>query len=278
MIATGLAIAAQAPPHVSLISGPGRSGYQRGNLLFRCTEPGGDALLKVYRQRRSRWRDFWGNCSERWFERKRGVSAARRCETEAAALTTWRAAGFDVPRLLERERPRWVGDHPSIAMEFIGGETLYQGLLDRERPLAERQAWVSHLAREYGRRHRCALERGDTLLVHEHAMTRHVLVSSERLVTFDFEHAYQPDYPLPAALAFELSSTLRSLWIGERVGEPYSDVFVEAYPEPQILEESCRLFRSASWGWRLYRRYERRQRGARSKTEVMERLATRLGV
>lgn len=275
---SGLALAAQAPPDAQLISGPGRSGYELGNLLFRCTEPGGDTLLKVYRRRKSRWNDFWGNCSERWFERKRGVSAARRCETEAAALALWRAAGFDVPQRLDRERPHWVGDHPSLSMEFIAGETLHQRLQDPASSLAERQQWIARLARQHARRHRCALERGETLLVHEHAMTRHVFVAAERLVTFDFEHAYQPQYPVPVALAFELSSTLRSLSVGERVDEPYADLFVEAYTEPQILRESCQLFRSSSWRWRLYRRYERRHRGARSKTETMVRLATRLGL
>ena len=46
-------------------------------------------------------------------------------------------------------------------------------------------------------------------------MARHVLVSGDRLVTFDLEHAYRPEFPLPVAVAFELSSTLRSL---ERLG------------------------------------------------------------
>ena len=133
MIASGLALAAQAPAHVQLVSGPGRSGYERGNLLFRSSEPGGDALLKVYRQRKSAWNDFWGDIAERWFERKRGVSAARRCETEAASLALWRAAGFDVPRLLARERPRWIGDHPFLAMEFIDGRTLHECLVDPAR-------------------------------------------------------------------------------------------------------------------------------------------------
>jgi hypothetical protein len=259
---------------VQLISGPGRSHYERGNLLFRSTEPGGDVLVKVYRQRKSRWRDFWGDVSEHWFERKRGVRAAQRRETEAAGLAVWRAAGFDVPRLLERARPGWIGDHPFLAMEFVDGPTLHQALEDPGRPFAERRALVVQLARDQARRHRCALERRETLLVHEHAMSRHVMVSADRLVTFDLEHAYRPGFPLPVAVAYELSSTLRSL---ERVGMPYAEAFIEGYAEPKILEESCRLFRSSSLRWRLYRRYEARHRGAVSKTAAMERLAARLG-
>jgi hypothetical protein len=272
---SGLAIADRAPPGVQLISGPGRSHYERGNLLFRCAEPGGDVLVKVYRRRKSRWNDFWGNVSERWFERKRGVSAARRCETEAAGLGAWSAAGFDVPRLLERERPPWVGDHPFLAIEFVDGPTLHEALVDPACPPAHGRSLVVRLARDQALRHRRALERTEALLVHEHAMARHVLVSGDRLVTFDFEHAYRPDYPLPVAIAFELSSTVRSL---ERLGTHHVDAFVEGYAEPEILAESCRLFRSSSLRWRLYRGYEARHRKAATKTAAMERLARRLNV
>ena len=270
---SGLVLADRAPHGVQLISGPGRSQYERGNLLFRCAEPGGDVLVKVYRQRKSRWSDFWGNVSERWFERKRGVSAARRRDTEAAGLAVWRAAGFDVPRLVERERPPWVGDHPFLAMEFVHGPTLHEALEEPARQPAEKEGMVARLARDQARRHRCALERNETLLVHEHAMARHVLVSGDRLVTFDLEHAYRPGFPLPVAVAFELSSTLRSL---QRLGTSHVETFVDGYSEPKILEESCRLFRSSSLRWRLYRRYEARHRGAGSKTAAMERLAARL--
>ncbi len=267
-------IADRAPPGVRLISGPGRSRYERGNLLFRCTEAGGDVLLKVYRRRKSAWSDFWGTVAERWIEHKRGVSAARRRDTEAAGLAAWTAAGFDVPRPLDRERPSWLGDHPFVAMEFVDGPTLHGVLEDPARPLAEKRELIERLARDQSRRHRCAFERGETLLIHEHAMTRHVLVSGEgRLVTFDLEHAYQADFPLPVAVAYELSSTIRSL---ERGGETFVETFVASYAEPGILVDSCRLFRSPTIGWRLYRRYEARQRGAGSKTAAMARLAARV--
>jgi hypothetical protein len=270
---SGLGIADQAPSGVHLISGPGRSHYELGNLLFRCSEAGGEVLLKVYRQRKSGWSDFWGSVSERWIERKRGVRASHRRDTEAAGLAAWLAAGFDVPRRIERQRPAWIGDHPFVAMEFVEGRTLHEALEDPTLAAAQKQALVERLAIDQARRHRLALERGDTLLVHEHAMARHVLVAGGRLVTFDLEHAYQPDFPVPVAITHELSSTLRSL---ERLGESHAAAFVASYAERGILLESCRLFRSATIGWKLYRRYETRRRGALSKTATMERLAARL--
>jgi tRNA A-37 threonylcarbamoyl transferase component Bud32 len=278
VIASGLALASQAPAHVRLVSGPGRSGYERGNLLFRSSEPGGDALLKVYRRRKSAWNDFWADFWEVGFERKRGASARRRCETEAASLALWREAGFDVPRLLARERPRWIGAHPFLAMEFIQGRTLHECLLDPELPLEDRQAWVARLARESARRHRCALDRDEPLLVHEHAMSRHVLVARDRLVTFDFEHGYRSGYPVALALTHEIASAVRSLWIDDRFAEPFVRVFVDAYSEPEILAQSCRRFGSGALRWRGYRAFERRHRGSRSKSEAMARLAAMIGV
>jgi tRNA A-37 threonylcarbamoyl transferase component Bud32 len=272
---SGLAFADRAPPGVELISGPGRSGYERGNLLFRCADPGGDVLLKIYRQRKSGWRDLWSNVSERWVERKRGASADRRRVTEAAALAAWTAAGFDVPRLVDRDRPAWIGVHPFVAMEFVAGPTLHEALADPARPAAARRDWVDRLAREHAHRHRRALDCREPLLVHEHAMARHVLVSGERLVTFDFEHAYQARFPVAVAVAYEVASTLRSL---ERIAPEYFNAFVDGYAEPKILAASVRLFRSPSLRWRIYRHYESRRRGAESKTAVMERLAARLSV
>jgi len=273
MKASGLVIAEAAPPGVTLLSGPGRGQYRLGNLLFRCAEPGGDVFLKVYRRRKSGWSDFWGDFSERWFEHKRGVSAARRRDTEAAAIAAWRAAGFDTPRVIARERPAWIGDHPFLAMEFLEGVTLDQALADPARTAAEKQGWIHQLARDQARRHRCALEGGERLLLHEHAMARHIFVAGARLVTFDFEHAYQPGYPVLAAVTFELCSIVRSL---ERLGEGWVDAFVASYDERKILQESYRLFRSPSLRWWLYRWYEGRKRGAQSKTAAMERLAVRL--
>jgi hypothetical protein len=278
--ASGLALAARAPANVQLVSGPGRSGYERGNLLFRSREPGGDVLLKLYRRRKSAWSDFWGDVGERWFERKRGVSAARRRETESASLALWRASGFDVPRLLPRERPRWIGAHPFLAMEFIEGPTLHEALHDPSIDMELRVSWVERLAAEASRRHRCALDRNEPLLVHEHAMSRHVLVAGagERFVTIDFEHAYRADYPVDVAIALELASALRSLWTSERFDYPFMEYFLAGYREREILAQSCRLFGSSSPGWAVYRWFERRHRGERSKSESMQQLAAMLGV
>ena len=79
-------------------------------------------------------------------------------------------------------------------------------------------------------------------------MSRHVLVARDRLVTFDFEHAYQPGYPVAVALAFELASTVRSLWVASGSRSRTCASFVDAYPEPEILAQSCRLFGSPSLG------------------------------
>lgn len=277
-IRSGSVSRALACPGVELISGPGRSAYRSGNLMFRYHANDVDVILKVYRRRKSAWNDFWAGFSERWIERKRGASATRRCATEAACLAVWRAAGFDVPKLLRRAPPDWAGSHPSLWLEYVEGQTLHAQLEDPGVPEARKRDWIARLGAEHGRRHRLALERGEILLVQEHATPRHVLVSGPRLVGFDFEHAYQPGFPIATALAFELASTLRALWRDPARPDAHVDVFLESHAEPEIVRESCRQFASGAWRWRIYRGLETRQRRVRSKTETMHRVAERWGI
>jgi len=269
-------LAEGVPPEVRLISGASGSDPSRGNLLFQLRQDGRDLILKVYRRRRSRWSQFWGDFSQRWIEGKRGVRPERRRQTEAESLRAWREAGFDVPRLEAWQRPSWLGSLPALAMEAVSGPTLLTALHDPDRPLAEKQSLIARLAAEHGRRHALALSSGQALLVQEHPTPRHVLVSGERLVAFDFENAYRDGFPVPVAVAYELASTLRSLWIDERFAEPYVSVFLNAYGERAILLDACRRFASGAPRWRLYRLRERRHRPRRSKTETMRRVGALL--
>lgn len=261
------------PSGVTLLGPPGSNDPDRGNLVFRCSGPDGDAILKVYRRRGSAIGERFAAFSQRWVEGKRGVSARQRCATEAAALATWRRHGFDVPRVLDRDPPEWMPDRIVLWMEFVAGGTLRDALRDPARGVE----LVARFAAECARRHRCAIDLGETLLIQEHPAAQHVLVSGGRLVHFDLEHAYRPEFPLPTALAYEISSTVRSLSAIDRTRACF-DAFVANYGEPEILRESCRTFFGPSLRWRIYRQHEAARRGARSKTAAMGRLADALGV
>lgn len=261
------------PPGVRLLGPAGSNDPVFGNLVFRCAGDEGSAVLKVYRRRGGAWSERLAGFSQRWIEKKRGVGAARRRETEAAALSAWQASGFDVPRILDRPAPDWIGDASFLWMEDIEGPTLRDALCDRLRTPSERGALVARYASGCGRRHERALERDEPLLIQEHPAAQHVLVSEDRLVTFDLEHAYRPGFPVLTAIAYELSSLLRSFTRLEEGEDAYFDAFARAYGRPWILRESCRLFFGPSIGWRIYRRHEMRHRGQRSKTASMRRLA-----
>lgn len=265
------------PAGVALLGPPGSNDLRRGNLVFRCSGPAGDAILKVYRRRGSALGERLAGFSQHWVEGKRGVNAEQRRATEMAALAAWRRHGCEVPRVLDRDPPDWIPDRTVLWMEFVEGGTLRDALGDPQRGAAARVELVARFADACARRHRQAIDEGETLLVQEHPATQHVLVSGERLVHFDLEHAYQPGFPMMKALAYELSSTVRSLSAIDRAGA-YFDAFVAGYGEPEILRESCRTFFGSSLGWRIYRRHEAARRGARSKTEAMGRLADALGV
>lgn len=266
------------PPGVRLLGAPGSNDPHRGNLVFRCSGEGGDAILKVYRRRGRLWSERLADFSQRWIEGKRGARAEQRCATERASFSAWRRHGFDVPRILDRKPPAWIGDGSCLWMEFIEGESLRDVLQGSGREREEQEALVARLSADSARRHRCALDTGETLLVQEHPAAQHVLVAGPRLVTFDLESAYRPGFPVETALAYEISSTLRSLRSCGPGGDAYFDVFVQAYGEPGVLRECCRLFLGASIGWRIYRAHETSRRGERSKTDAMRRLADRLGV
>jgi tRNA A-37 threonylcarbamoyl transferase component Bud32 len=266
------------PPGVCLLGPPGSNHPRRGNLVFRCEGGGEPVILKVYRRRRGLWRQPFAEFSQRFVEGKRGIGAARRRATEVAALSAWRRHGCDAPRVLDREAPAWIGGLPFLFMEHIAGRNLRDALADPASAASERLALVGALAASCGLRHRRALDADEPLLVQEHPATQHVLVSDGRLVTFDLENAYAPGFSVPTALAYELSSTLRSLSALDDADETLVGAYVGGYGETGILRESCRLFLGPSLRWRLYRRQESGRRGERSKTGAMRRLAARLGL
>lgn len=271
------------PDGVEVITGPGRNGYQSGNLVFRLPGgPGAGRVLKVYRRRKGLMSDLLAAFSARVIEGKTGVTAATRCATEARLCRLWREQGFDVPELLEGERPDWVGDHPINVFEFIPGEVLHDIVAEDRRPVAERDRLLRTLGEQTRARHQRAMELGEPALLQEHATIKHVLVSgdapSERLVTFDLEAAYRPGMDVFAAVVQELSSLLRSAWFGGDLADSAAAALVDGYGDDELMARACREYFSDKLRWRIKRRADRRYRARRSKTAAMALLAERLGV
>jgi len=249
----------------------------RGNVVFLAEGPEGARVLKLYRRRQGRLGEFLAGLSQRFVEKKRGVTAAERRATEALMLALWTAHGFDVPRLLDGPSLRGLGPHV-LWMEHCPGPTLAAVLADDARPWDERCALLERVAGDQGRRHAAAVEARDPRLLQEHATLNHVLVCGERLVTFDLEGGFLGTVDPTEALSLELAGTLRSLEkaTGERFDEALA-AFVSAHGQPELLREAARrAVRSRSLARRLRRWRDRRQRGPRGKSWVMERLLAAL--
>ena len=255
-------------------------GHGRGNALYLDRAAG--ALLKIYRPRRANsqaWREALRSFGHRVFEGKRGTSPLERQRTEAAALRVWAEHGCDAPALIDRTVPREITD-PALWIEFCPGRTLDLVLADKGVDPSVAQDHIERLAHDHGRRHRRALDSGESLLIQEHASIVHALASEERLVTFDFENAYREGFPIEVAVCHELAGTLRSFFrrVGGEEGRGFFDQFVAAYPEREILAEAAR--RAIGGGGlapRLKRWRDRKRKNRPSKVEVMTWLADAVG-
>jgi hypothetical protein len=240
-----------APPGYRLLK---RSGDGIGNFLLLVDEGGDARVLKLYRERTAAAFRLFSAFSHRFLERKRGIGARARFETERLTMDLWQRHGFDVFRRLELPIPP-AFEPPAAWFEYCPGVTLAAVLKNRAVAIEEKRSIARRLAAATAPRHQLALELGEPLLAHEHASTKHVLIHGERLVTFDFEGAFLASVPAIEALAQELAQYARSLakYGGEGADELLR-AFAEGYGDTALLEEL------AAWGVHgggLYRRIRR---------------------
>lgn len=188
-----------------------------GNRVWRVDTPAGAFLQKLYYPRKGAWREGLRALVARLLGAKSSPRAAVRRRTEERLLRHWRAAGCDVPALVE-PADAGLSAGPGLLTEFVEGPQLLELMRRRSAlPREQRDPLLRRFGASWAARHRLALKRDDPSLVQEHGTLAHVLVSGERMVTYDLEQAWRPGRPVLAALAKELSGVLRSL---ARVTEP----------------------------------------------------------
>ena len=249
-------------------AGPvGPVGRLDGNRIWRVSVPGGTVLQKLYAERGGwltvRLRELGGVLRGG----KTSTRARARRATEARLLRLWRQAGLDVPADLSDRHPD-LSNEDTLVIEDVPGPLLSSVLAEPGLGRERRDELLRRLARACRERHDLALARGEAGLIQEHGSVQHVIVSGQRLVTFDLENAFLPRRDLRPLLAKELASVLRSL---ARLGdEPRfrADLaaFVAGYGDVERLREAARHYlQPASLVWRVIwavdrRRDERRDR------------------
>lgn len=249
-----------------------------GNRIWRVSTPEGTVLQKLYAERGG-WLQAWGReLTTRLVGAKTSTRAAGRRATEARLLALWREAGLDVPADLSAAHPELVNER-TLVLEDVPGTLLSEALADPALPAARREELLRRFAGACRARHDRALSRGEAGLIQEHGSVQHVIVSGERLVTFDLENAFRPRRELRPLLAKELASVLRSL---ARLGDEQRfradlAVFVAGYGDVGRLREAARHYlqpTSLLWRvvWAVDRRHDERRDRRHGKYRVLRAL------
>ena len=261
----------EPPTGAEVLQAGGRG--QTGNLLYFFPSEQPPLVLKVYCFRRSRWREFWKDVSERVFEGKRGATAATRCATERLILALWAREGFDVIRLVARPLPSGM-EKPALWLEYCAAPVLAKVLTDPSRPPGEKLVWVELLGQALSRRHRRALELNDPRLVHEHGQIKHFFAQDKRLIAFDLEHGYRSGYPVVRAIGRELTGIADSLVRADGGGgEEFLRALMRGYANPPLVRAAAREATQRGGLAGIIRRLLGHLRGGKTdKTQVMARL------
>ena len=186
------------------------SGEPTGNLSWRVETPSGPVLQKVYLARHGAIRGALRTLLMTLFSGKSGASPLARWRTERAVLAHWAELGFDAPRDLSPQFPGLAREGVAV-LEFVEGRVLLKLLAATRLARPKRDALLVRFATEWSRRHGAAIDTGDTLLVQEHGGFEHVMVTPDRLVTFDFEQIHRAGRDVRRLVAREVAGYLRSL-------------------------------------------------------------------
>ena len=251
-----------------------------GNVILRSVAESPRVMLKVFRRRHR----FVREASQRFatlLERRTSAAPRARCENERRSIEIWSAAGFRVPRLLDRPIPESVGP-PALWLEWCEGRSLGAGLTDPAQPTNDRLADIRHLAHDLRRRNRMALDRREIRLVQEHPSPHHVLFTDDdpRPLFLDFENGYRPSYGVMAAIGQEIAAHLRRIVrLGAAPATDVLDHFARGYGDDDLLGEATSIVFGPSGLYRaLVRWADLRRRGRHDgKTAIMRSLAERLG-
>ena len=242
-----------------------------GNRVWRVETPDGPVLQKLYGERGGCLHALAREVASRIRDGKTSTLAAGRRATERRLLELWRNHGFDVPRDITRSHPDLANDR-TLILEFVPGRLLSQVLGDRptdaESDAESRTALLRRFATEWGRRHRVALDHGEAGLVQEHGGFLHVIVSGDRLVTFDLENAFRPRKDLTPILAKEIAAYVRSLakLSGPDRFEDDLRTLVAAYPERPLLEATVRHYlENDRFLWRVIWAIDQRREARRGR-------------
>lgn len=219
-------------------------------VLDRSTHRGGDqavvkidtsrgaVVVKRFGRRRTRVREALIQIGHWTFAGKTRIAPERRCRTEREALLLWARHGFDVPRLVNLDLDPLIRG-PYVVLEYLPGRTVHDVLADPAVTEHDKLRFLARFSAAWGRRHALAIETREPRLIHEHGSFRHVLVSGERLVTFDFEIGWTRKGIVPYLVGREIASFVRSLArVSAGAFEARLAALLREYPDHALFREA----------------------------------------
>ena len=206
------------------------------NAAYKVPFDGGHLFVKVYGPKEPRIpyevRKALGALGIRQPVEYRSPSYRR--DFEEKILRHWNDHGYHVPPIVENPFHR-LSPLPVLTTRYIEGVTIRDLFRSKRMKTAEREEHLTALFRDTGKRHRVALERGDTRLFHIDANTRNMILAEDTLYHCDFEMGRPWESPVQCA-AREILKLLISLIddMGTSYAEPVCRTFRGIYTEKTV--------------------------------------------
>ena len=213
---------------------------KKGNgqhLVAKLIWDGKAVVVKCYGLKRTFLRTIIRQYTSPVFTGKSSVSISSRHRTERKILQLWHREGFDVPAILDipllSEIPQ-----PCLAMEWIQGPTLAEFFRCSQTPFPRKQQVMENFVNILGMRHKKALNLNEPRLLFEHPGFKHVLLSGQRMVHFDFEITFIRKKNIERLIRREVAGFLYSLVKSSRRDSPeLVNIFITCYPEKHRIKE-----------------------------------------
>ena len=206
--------------------------HENGNRLYKLPIGDGWAVLKIY----SRTRSILQQCNRSLANLLAGQTSyfpKKRCSVERDCLELWRRSGFQVFERLENLKivARDCASNRYLLTRYVAAPKLSEFLSDGNIPQDERLGVYRNFLGEWSRRHDLAIAKREPRLVHENGNCKHVLVTDQGFLWFDFEMCYRSRTKVSGYISREIVNYLRHL---------KKDLPPQLYD--RLLEETIRLY------------------------------------
>ena len=166
---------------------------QNGNYLYKIPFRGGWAVLKVYYGSRSWFSRIVKSLENVLLAGQTSYMPKTRLRIESECLDVWREHGFRVFETypdIQVVAPN-CPEGGYMLFEYVDAVKLDAFLRDESKPVQERFDLYVDWLKEWSRRHDIAIREREPRLVHENGDGKHVMLTGDGFLWFDFEMIYR---------------------------------------------------------------------------------------